>query len=273
MNRSHALPRLSPKDIDALAAPHAPTLPLPSTRHLHKVDDEVVPPRPSRRTAAHRAAERAPIVSRRMRRFVNDAALHVAAESIDALPASRADLRALFERQTHTAFTTLLEDPDAAAAWNSFVDLDEDLQHSLLKPYAHAKSDVAHTDGLQKIDRKIRHLFKTRLDVVRPLVKQVEETVVDLELGESVVLRLQDALSRMVAHGVAQFHCMAHQSLGIGHNRVLIICGTGHAHQGHSRLVDVLAWYMHDTCIVSICYRFSVLSGLYCIFHGYMFFD
>lgn len=241
MNHSKALPRLSPNDINALAAPHAPTLALPSTRHLQKLEDELPPPRPSRRTAAHRAAERAPIVSRRMRRFVNDAALHVAAESIDALPSSRADLRLLFERQTHTTFTTLLEDPEAAHAWNSFIELDENVQRSLLASYTDPKSAVVHHDGLHKVDRKIRHLFKTRLDVVRPLVKQVEETIVDLEIGETVVLRLQDALSRMVAHGVAQFHSLAHQSLGIGHNRVLVICGTGHAHQGNSRLVDVLA--------------------------------
>lgn len=172
--------------------------------------------------------------------MVNDSALQLAAESIDALPASRSELRALFERRTHTAFTTLLEDPDAASAWNSFVELDEDIQRSLLASFSQGKQHVVPDDRLMNVDRKIRVLFKTRLQLVRPLVQQVEDTVVDLDIGESVVLRLQDAFSRMVAHGVAQFHCLAHQSLDIGHNRVLVICGTGHVHRGHSRLMDVL---------------------------------
>lgn len=244
MQRGRPLARLSPADLDTLARSTSPTLSLAPKYKCQNATDHEYPPvaRPSRRACASaKISERPPLISRRMRRVANDKALRVAAENIDALPSSRADLRALFERQTRTAFTTLLEDPDAASAWESFVNMDEDVQRTLIPPHTFPKCSMTNLDRLNKVDRKIRLLFKTRSAVVRPLVKQVEDTVVDLAYGESVVLSLRDALSRMVAHGVAQFHSLAHQSLGIGCERVLVICGKGHISQGSARLLDVLA--------------------------------
>lgn len=255
--------RLSVNELDVLAAASAPTLAIPAGGHCARdISPSPPPPRYSRRTAAHRAAERAPLVSRRLRRLVNDRALHVAAAETGALPSTRAELRALFERRVRTAFTRLFEDVEAASAWAPFIELDEDHQQTLLasganvhQQYAGRDMDTVRRaashigrdesggdgDGLQRIDGKLRHLLKVRADMVRPLVQQVEDAVVDLGRGETVVLRLPHALSRMVAHGVAQFHHLAHRSLGAGAERVLVIRGQGHAAQGAARLVDTLA--------------------------------
>lgn len=252
--------RLSPSDLDILAGATAPTLAIPSSslKSKHQGADghtssDLVSRFSSRRgrltsMTAERASERPPLVPRRLRRLVNDRALHTAAAELGALPANRADLRALFERRVETSFSQITRDSDAAIAWAPFVELDEDEQRLLLAEYSHdVRRDVPHGvegDSLNCVDRKLRQLLKTKGDGIKSLVGRVEDSVVDLALGEIVVLRLPHALSRMIAHGVAQFHRLGHRSLGVGADRVLVVRGQGHSMQGSCRLVDVLAWFV-----------------------------
>lgn len=290
-----ALPRLSPADLDALAAATAtaPTLsphststavnpssgattapPLsanPSaypTKARHSPPIRVRAATHTRRLAILRATERAPAVSRRMKRVVNDAALHIAALESGALPTSRAELLTLFERRARSVFALLAEDEEARATWSAFIEADEETQTAVLRAAERAgrirrcegeagdgvgggnggdgdgggggRRDAAE-EAWRRVDSRIRAVFKMRAAAVRPLVEQVEESVVGLGMGESVVLRLPHALSRMVAHGVAQFHALGHRSMDVGADRVTVIRGTGIATQGAVRLVDVLA--------------------------------
>lgn len=231
--------KLSAKDFDILASSTTPTLkPVQGGIRLVRNKSRSPPPptRYSRRTAAHRASERPPIVSRRLRRTVNDRAIEVAAEDIQALPATRADLRALFERGVHTVFTTLSEDTQAALAWAPYIEQHVDDVLDINKKIL-CNNNLT---GLHKVDHKIRHVLKSRSAVVKPIIKQVEDTVVGLHNGESIVLKLPHALSRLIAHGVAQFHSLSHRSCGVGADRVLVIRGKGDGGQGGARLVDVV---------------------------------
>lgn len=264
MSLRGALPKLTAADVEALASPTAPRLSSVPGARLGGSTRELGPrpPRPSRRTPAHRAADRAPVTSRRLRRYFNDEHLVSTAAENGALPTTRAEFRALFEPETRTMFARLGEDSTFASAWAPFVDVDEEGQDRLMKALCvNGRTRLEGKNGgnlgkrermekerkinaeemLRRVDGRIRYLFKMRPAVVRPLVKQVEETVVGLERGESLVLRLPDAMGRMVAHGVAQFHCLGHRSLGVGSERVLVVCGKGRPSQGEARLVDVLA--------------------------------
>lgn len=231
----------STEDLNALAAAPSP-LPLPLA------PSPAAPPLSSRKAAPAPAKvrgarnERRPVLSRRLRRVANDSALHVAAAETGALPTSRAELRSLFERSTRTSWTELSASAVARAAWAPFVDIDLDhlTTANTLPATSHTRNRHGDGGGLPRVDRRIRHVLKARAGAVRPLVRQVEDSVVDLRRGESVVLRLQDPLARLVAHGVAQFHGLAHRSSGIGLDRVLVVCGQGYHAQGVARLVDVL---------------------------------
>lgn len=246
--------RLTNEDINFLAsASIVPTLGHgPGQKLIIRDDDDddqstkrnAKPSRFSKRTAKDRALERAPVVPRKLRRYVNDERLAVTAESLNALPTTRADLKSLFERQAHTIFSTLSEDSEAAHAWAPYVDenLDGTIQYMQQKAEVGTRGGEKEKEGLDKIDRKIRHVLKERGDGIKPLVRQVEDTVCTLEKGESIVLHLPHSLSRMIAHGVAQFHSLAHRSTGYGSNRVLVIKRHNHhAVQNATRLVDVLA--------------------------------
>lgn len=182
------------------------------------------PVRRSRRTRAHKAAERPPVVSRRMRRLHNDAQLALSAAEI-AGPLSAEDFKSLFETSSRSHFQRLSERPNARA-WASFVELDERAQaDALTSPHRARRTPAVESgrDALLRIDGKIRNLFKQRLGYVRPIVKDVEQRVVELGPGASLSLRLPHATFRMVAHGVAQFYRLGHRSLGHGNDRITVI--------------------------------------------------
>lgn len=244
--------RLSTEDINFLAyATTVPTLGHGPGVKLHIRDDEqeeqdMKPSRFSKRTAKDRAMERAPVIPRKLRRYVNDQQLEVTAETMNALPTTRADLRSLFERRAHTVFSTLSQDKQAAHAWAPYIDENLDTGGNTSAAavvgteYQHEQGEKI---GLDKIDRKIRQVIKSRGAFIKPLIQQVEESVCTLEKGESIVLHLPHSLSRMVAHGVAQYHSLTHCSSGYGSNRVLVIKRQQH-HGGtptSGRLVDALA--------------------------------
>lgn len=240
--------KLSLSDLDTLASATAPTLthgPGTTLQSSSSSSQSPPPTRYSRRTAAHKAAERPPIVSRRLRRFVNDRALHLAAADIGALPTSRADLRMLFERHSTTIFSRLSQDAEAARKFAPYIDYNLDDDDDLVDEDDDTDNDSDAENEVgkyQRIDHKIRVLLKERPTVVKPLVQQVEESVLHLEHGESIVLNLPHPLSRMVAHAVAQFHCLAHRSCDVGQDRVLVIRKqTNVPLESSARLVDIIA--------------------------------
>ena len=170
-----------------------------------------------------------------MRRHNNDMLLAVTAAETDALPVSHDDMRTLFERRSSSCWSVLHQNEASRDIGDAFVEMGRrDECESLQEARVYAEVKLARVDG------RLRTLIKERASLVKPLVREVEERVVDLPLGGSVVLRLPHALSRMVAHCVAQFHRLGHRSFGDGDHRFTVI----HARKavcGSVRLMDVLA--------------------------------
>lgn len=233
--------------LQALTAPQvealASDLPLrlPSHHPLPRRRLGSPPPRRSRRTPADRAVERAPVISRRQRRVHNDLALAQAAVEHGAQPATMVELKALFSTTSHSAWSHLCQDKDAAAVWRAFVEMEEEMQSVLLSE-GEGRQKAIVSDALMRVDRRFRELIKERPALLKPWVEEVESKVVCLPPGGTVCLRLPHALGRLVAHGVAQFHALGHRSVGKGEERVTVIHAkaNGVAEEG-VRLLDVLA--------------------------------
>lgn len=158
-------------------------------------------------------------------------------------PASMAELKSLFSATSRSAWSHLCQDPDAAARWTAFVDMEEERQDAVLRHCTRGERDVnGACDALLRLDRRFRHLIKERPALLRPWVEEVESKVVSLPPGGTVSLRLPHALGRLVAHGVAQFYALGHRSVGTGEQRVTVIRATpsGVLDEG-VRLLDVLA--------------------------------
>lgn len=154
----------------------------------------------------------------------------MAAAEAECLPVSHVDLRDLFERKSRSAWSALSQDAESRRIWDAFVDLDDDTQAGLLR--------ADHSVALHRVNRRLRFLIKERADFVTPLVKRVEDAVVNLSPGHRVVLHMPLPVERLVAHGVAQFHHMGHRSFGVGKDRITVI----HARRrvGPARLLDLL---------------------------------
>lgn len=228
------LPKLTAAEVEALAS-ELPLRPLPSMgRRLGPP-----PPRRSRRTAAHQASERAPVVSRRMRRIHNEALLALSAAQHEAgtAGAPTGETRELFEMSWRSAWEKLGESKEQRRAWSCFVEMDERAQREVVKG-----RERRHT-GPPGVDGRLRELAKSREGLVRRIVNMVEEQVVGLPPGGSVVVRMEDAVGRLVVHGVADFHRLAHRSVGTGRDRVTVIRKdwSGGEGGGGRRLMDVLA--------------------------------
>lgn len=226
------LPTLSAAEVEALAS-QLPLRPLAMGRRL-----EPAAPRRSRRTAAHQASERAPVVSRRMRRIHNEALLALSAAQHEALAgSSAAETRELFEMSWRSAWETLGESKEQRKAWGRFVEMDEGAQREVME------GDKRERRGPPGVDGRLRELAKSREGLVRSIVDRVEQQVVGLPPGGSVVVRMEDAVGRLVVHGVAEFHRLAHRSIGTGRDRVTVIRkdGRGGEGRGGRRLMDVLA--------------------------------
>lgn len=126
--------------------------------------------------------------------------------------------------------------------WRGFVELDEGEQGRVLQEREGGKRDGRGVEkALARVDRKFRELIKTRKRLVKPIVGQLEETVVGMPPGGQVVVRMPDALGRLVAHGVAQFHELGHRSVGRGEERVTVIQKAKERTLCGPRLMDVLA--------------------------------
>ena len=238
------LPQLTSADIEALA--FNSTIPsYGTTQPRGAVKKEPAPPRRSRRTRADLAAERRPVVSRSMLRFVNDMSLVSNAAESGVLPSTRSELRVLFERPARSAWAMLASDPNAATTRRKYMDVGE--EEMMTEICTQGNGNRKHSGNpellaLTRVDKRLRRLLKSRAEVLKPLVKEVEDRVLVLTPGESVVLDLPHALYRMVAHGVAQFHEMGHKSVGTGENRVTVIQrGRNDLSQVHGRLGDVIA--------------------------------
>ncbi|CDF41102.1 unnamed protein product [Chondrus crispus] len=226
------LPTLTAAEVEALAS-QLPLRPLAMGRRL-----EPAAPRRSRRTAAHQASERAPVVSRRMRRIHNEALLALSAAQQEALAGSSAgETRELFEMSWRSAWETLGESKEQRKAWGRFVEMDEGAQREVMEGGKRERR------GPPGVDGRLRELAKSREGLVRSIVDRVEEQVVGLPPGGSVVVRMEDAVGRLVVHGVAEFHRLAHRSIGTGRDRVTVIRKDwrGGEGRGGRRLMDVLA--------------------------------
>lgn len=232
------LPQLTSSDIEALA--FNSTIPsYGTTQPRGAVKKEPAPPRRSRRTRADLAAERRPVVSRSMLRFVNDMSLVSTAAESGVLPSTRSELRVLFERPARSAWATLASDPSAAATRRKY--MEEELSDEVVTQMKEKQHGNPEQMAFTRVDRRLRRLFKSRAQVLKPLVKEVEDRVLVLTPGESVVLDLPHALYRMIAHGVAQFHEMGHKSVGTGEKRVTVIQrGSNDLGFANVRLGDVI---------------------------------
>lgn len=76
----------------------------------------------------------------------------------------------------------------------------------------------------QRADWRIRALAKEKGSFVLPLIGDIEERVRGARAGERIMLHLADSLSRLIAHGVAQFYGRVHRSERVGSERVVVVC-------------------------------------------------
>lgn len=194
---------------------------------------EPAPPRRSRRTRADRAAERRPVVSRRMRRVENDLLLMEAAAEHDALPMNRTELKGLFEqRPWRSEWAKLAAQPERAALFRAFSEMEEERQREVVRG--------AGREGGWGVDGRVRRLLKERPVFVGRIVREVEEQVLELRPGGCVVLRLEGGVDRLVAHGVAQFYACGHRSVDVGRDRVTVIRAGERGVRTGARLVDIV---------------------------------
>lgn len=222
-----ALPHLSPTDLHLLASDTQPLL--SALPHRPRLGPR--PPRPSRRTSAHRAEDRAPIVSRRMRKYHNDLRLAINAAESGCLPQTKDDMTALFQRNSTSHWSLLHQDDEKRDIWQQFIESDEAVQRQILQENEKLT--------LHRVNHRLRVLIKQR-PCLSSLVKDLEERVIQLPVGESVLLRLPQPAKRVVAHAVAQFYRMAHHSFGVGEQRITVIRCRNPVPNGPS-LLEVLA--------------------------------
>lgn len=155
-----------------------------------------------------------PRLSRRERRQVNDALL-------------RRDISA---EDTKSLFDVPVRAPTHFAALR-----DVRAVRAALKPQAQT------VDHEPRANRRIRALVKEKGAFVRPILSSIEERVRGTRAGERLMLHLADSLSRLIAHGVAQFYGHVHRSERVGSERVVVVCASQDVRPlPPVRLVDLL---------------------------------
>lgn len=170
----------------------------------------------------HAASTQRPRLSRRMRRCVNDALL---------VEVDETEAKALFDiaPRKASAFQKLLAQPAAVASFTA-----TDMEHEQCK-YERDKERLS-----RAVDRRVKAVVKEKR-YLRQFVERIEESVLQLPPGGTLALVLSDSLSRLIAHGVAQFYQMAHRSMNVGRQRVTYI-SSKHAQPPLPavRMVDIL---------------------------------
>ncbi|KAI0560804.1 R3H domain containing protein [Gracilaria domingensis] len=227
-----ALQKLTAADLELLATDNLPLLSALPDRPRNAA---LPAARAHKRTRAVPRSSRA--VPRRLRRYYNDVNLAMNAASSGALPTTPAELAALFQPRSRSEFDTLFGDIEVRAAWESFMSADDVAERAGRR--RERASQAGGHQALPRVDSRLRQLIKQRGALVRPLVEQFEKQVMALPAGQSVRLVLESPFSRLVAHGVASFHLMKHNSFDVGDQRVTVISATNPSHQ--VRLLDVVA--------------------------------
>lgn len=188
-----AQPRLSPNEMHALMQAAAPT----SGRTAEAAAGGGGRRRGGGRRKGRSTSAR-PRLSRRERRAVNDALLHMSSPD-----ARHMDAKAVFDLRHRQP-----------VAWTV---LREHKSHSVPTTSTSAAGGGAVTPrthvAQMRVTRRIRALVKSKGTFVRPILLSVEEPIrAAAHDGSTVALPLADSLSRLLAHAVAQFYGFMHRS-------------------------------------------------------------